>query len=140
MDLQSYADELSDMFMDQAETVRAYWRQHVADLPPAQEQQLRQRIIALETLHDQFCAEGIAESLAKVQDKLQNLRDLTTQADVVLRRLQQIQQVTMLTTALLEAGSAAACGDIPGTAEKLGALAQALIKSKQPAAAVQQSG
>lgn len=134
-DLKSYADELADMFLASAEELRAYWRAHVGELPADQDQQLRDKIFQLENLHDQFSAEGIAECLAKVQSNLQELTALTAESKNVLKRLQGIQQVTLVATALLDAGSAAACGDLEGTAGKLGALAEVLLKSKEPATA-----
>lgn len=135
MDIKSHAEALSDMFLADAEAVRGYWRAHAAGLSDEDSQSLQDKIHQFEALHDEFAAEAIAVCLTNVQDKLDELTKLTSESKDVLKKLNRLQQVTEIATAVLDAGAAAACGDFGGMAGKLGTLAEALAKSKQPAAA-----
>lgn len=134
-EIDSYAEALSEMFLANAETVRGYWRAHVGEMSPEESADLLGKVHDLESLHDQFGAEAIGDRLESVRDYLDDLTSLTTESKTVLNTLNRLQLVADISTALFEAGSAAACGDYEGMAGKLATLAQAIAKSKEPAAA-----
>jgi len=134
-DIKTSAQDLAELFLRFADTVRAYWREHYDELSQEQLNDLKSRVVQFEDMHDRFAADAIAETLVQVASQMKDLQAATVKANAAVKTVNRIEDVTRILAGVLGAAECAAAGDLGGTADRIADLVGSLLPSGDTATA-----
>lgn len=121
--------DLATLFRNFAFAVFGYRRLHFAELSETQRDELEDRGEALLDAADGFTESAIAATLTSVQDSLDRITKVTTDAKETLKTMNNVQEALAIVSAGLSLAGAAASGNVGGIASGL----QALVTAMHPA-------
>ena len=117
---------MAHSFAQISEAVDAYRTAHFAELAPDAQARLEQLIQQLDDVHDSFTALAIEDTLRSIQDDLDQIATVTTQAQKSLRHLTAIGDIIKLVSAVAQLGEDIATGDYGAIPQAVKDLVQAL--------------
>jgi hypothetical protein len=118
--------DLSVLFQKLGFAVFDYRRLHFVELSQAQRDELEDRAGALLDVADSFTDAAIAAAVNSVQDSLDRIRDVTTEAKESLKTLNNVQEAFAIVSAGLSLAGAVASGNAGGVVSGLQALVAAV--------------
>jgi len=119
------ARDLSVLFQKLGFSVFDYRRLHFAELSETQRDELEDRAEALLDVADSFTEAAIAAAVNSVQDGLNRISEVTTQAKESLKTLNNVQEALAIVSAGLSLAGAVASGNAGGVVSGLQALVAA---------------
>lgn len=105
------AREIAGTFEAMSRTMDAYVQNHLAELTQSQFDFFNGVIRQLDDTHDRFIAMAIQETLDALKDDLSQIAAVTERAELALRHLNTVAEITKIAAAVAELGADITTGD-----------------------------
>jgi|GEM_PF-2914722 len=128
------ARKLADLFANMAQSVDAYRSQHFEELSPDDRARLEDCIQKLDDSHDKFTAVAIQDTLNAIQDDLDRVVSVTTQAEQALKHLKTVAEISKVVSAAAELAMTIATADYGAIPSAIQDVVQAVQNDSTPGA------